>query len=182
MFIIIFIVHFAILNYFFENCFNFCIIIRNSFHFCLRIILFFLSYILTYFVQSMTIRQFRRMCRVFFTIFVYFNIYYALIILWDLTYNVKTSIVYFNVLNNCLVYSSIRWRLVIWFDNDFDICFFNMLMNFFSFVVFQFFKIVALISFILSNRLLFVSINNSRSFLFYYRFRIEVVDSLYYRI
>ena len=138
MSIIVFLAHFAISNNFFEIYFDFCITLRNSFRFCLWMI--FLLYVLTYFAQSSTMRQRRRKRHIFIIIFMHSTIHSILIISLNLIYNVKISIVFFYVSNICVMYSSMRWRLVTRLNNDFDICFVNVLMNFSLFIVFQFFQ------------------------------------------
>ena len=135
-----FLVYFAISNKFFEICFDFCMILRNSSRLCLRMIFSFLSHVLIYFAQSSTIRQRRRKRRIFLTIFVHSTIHSILIILLNLTHDVKISIVFFSVSNIFAMYSFIRRRLVFRLSNDFDICFMSVLTNFSLFIIFQFFR------------------------------------------
>ncbi len=70
-------------------------------------------------------------------IFVHFFIHFALIISYDLAQRVKILIIFLNAFNNCFMYLFMRWHLIFWFNNDFDICSFKILMNFSSFIVFQ---------------------------------------------
>ncbi len=70
-------------------------------------------------------------------IFIHFFVHSALIISCDLAQRVKISMIFFNAFSNCLVYSFMHQCLISWFNNDFDICSFRILMNFSSFIIFQ---------------------------------------------
>ncbi len=70
-------------------------------------------------------------------IFIHFFVHSALIISYDLAQRMKILIIFFNAFNSYLVYSFMHQRFISWFNNDFNICSFKILMNFFSFIVFQ---------------------------------------------
>jgi len=55
----------------------------------------------------------------------------------DLAQRMKISMIFFSAFSNYLVYSFMHQRFISWFDNDFNICSLRILMNFFSFIVFQ---------------------------------------------
>ncbi len=73
----------------------------------------------------------------FLIIFIHFFIHSALIISCDLAQKMKISMIFFNAFSNYLMYSFIHQCFISWFNSDFDICFFRILMNFFSFIIFQ---------------------------------------------
>ncbi len=106
-------------------------------HFCFLIILLFLSHAWMYSIQSSMIQQFFLIHCIFLTIFVHFFVHFALIITCDLAQRVKILMIFLNAFSNYFMYSFMHWHLIFWFNNDFDICSFKVLMNFSSFIVFQ---------------------------------------------
>ena len=132
-----FLTHFAVLNSFLENCSTFCMIFWYSLRFYFLMILFFLSHAWMYSVQSLMIQQLLLIHCMLLMIFVHFFIHSALIISCDLAQKVKISMIFFNASSSCLMYSSMHQHLISWFNNDFNICSFKVLMNFSSFIVFQ---------------------------------------------
>ncbi len=134
---IAFLVYFTVLNSFLENCSTFCMIFQYSLHFCFLMILLFLSYAWMYFVQSLMIQQLFLIYCMLLMIFIHFFVHSALIISCDLVQRMKISMIFFNAFSSCLVYSSMHQRFISWFNNDFNICSFRVLMNFSSFIVFQ---------------------------------------------
>ncbi len=132
-----FLTHFAVLNSSLENCSTFCMIFQYSLRFYFLMILLFLSHAWMYSIQSSMIRQLLLIHLTLLMIFVHFFVHSALIISCDLAQRVKISMIFFNAFSSCLVYSFMHWRLVSWFDNDFNICSLRILMNFSSFIVFQ---------------------------------------------
>ena len=93
---------------------------------CLNVLCSIINDLTTFFIYCMLLM-----------IFIHFFIHSALIILCDLTQKVKISMIFFNAFSSYLMYSSMHWCLVSWFNNDFDICSFKILINFSSFIVFQ---------------------------------------------
>ena len=91
MFAIVFLAHFVVSNNLFEICFDFCMTLRNSSRFCLRMTFPFLSHALTYSAQSPTVRQRRRRRRTSFTIFVHSTVHPALTISLGLAHGVEAS-------------------------------------------------------------------------------------------
>ena len=134
---IAFLVHFTVLNSSLENCSTFCIIFQYSLHFCFLMILLFLSHAWMYFVQSSMIQQLLLIYCMLLMIFVHFFVHSALIISCDLAQKVKISMIFFSAFSSCLVYSSMHQHFISWFNSDFNICSFKVLMNFFSFIIFQ---------------------------------------------
>jgi len=100
-------------------------------------ILLFLSYAQMYSVQSLMIRQLFLIRHTLLMIFIHFFVHSALIISCDLAQKVKISMIFFSAFSSCLVYSSMHQRFVSWFNSDFEICSFRILMNFSSFIIFQ---------------------------------------------
>ncbi len=49
----------------------------------------------------------------------------------------KILIIFFNAFSSCLMYSFMHQHFISWFNNDFNICSFKILMNFSSFIIFQ---------------------------------------------
>ncbi len=137
VFAIAFLAHFAVLNSFLENCLTFCMISWYSLRFYFLMILLFLSHAWMYFVQSSTIQQFLFIHCMLLIIFVHFFVHSALIISCNLIQKVKISMIFFNAFSSYLMYSFMHQRFISWFNNDFDICSFRILINFFSFIVFQ---------------------------------------------
>ena len=83
------------------------------------------------------IQQFLLIHYILLMIFIHFFVHSALIILCDLTQRVKILMIFFSAFSSCLVYLFMHWRFILWFNSDFNICFLRILMNFFSFIVFQ---------------------------------------------
>ncbi len=137
MFAIAFLAHFAVLNSSLKNYSTFCMISWYSLHFCFLMILLFLSHAWMYFVQLSTIQQLLLIHCTLLTIFIHFFVHSALIISCDLAQRVKISMIFFNASSSCLMYSFMHWCLISWFNNDFNICSFRILMNFSSFIIFQ---------------------------------------------
>ena len=129
--------HFAVLNSFLENCSTFCMIFWYLLRFCFLMILLFLSHAWMYSVQSLMIQQLLLIHYTLLMIFVHFFIYSALIILCDLAQRVKILMIFFSAFSSCLMYSFMHQRFISWFNNDFNICSFKVLINFSSFIVFQ---------------------------------------------
>ncbi len=100
-------------------------------------ILLFLSHAQMYSVQSLMIQQLLLIHCMLLTIFIHFFIHSALIISCDFVQKVKISMIFFNTFSSCLMYSFIHQHFISWFNNDFDICSFKILMNFSSFIIFQ---------------------------------------------
>ncbi len=100
-------------------------------------ILLFLSHAWIYFVQSLTIQQLFFIHCMFLMIFVHFFVHSALIISCDFAQRMKILMIFFNAFSNCLMYSFMHWCFISWFNNNFNIYSFKVLMNFFSFIVFQ---------------------------------------------
>ena len=100
-------------------------------------ILLFLSHAWIYSVQSLMIQQLLFIHCILLTIFIHFFIHSALIISCNLAQKVEISMIFFSAFSNCLVYSFMCWRFILWFNSDFDICSFRILMNFSSFIIFQ---------------------------------------------
>ncbi len=132
-----FLAYFAVLNSSLKNCLMFCIISQYSLHFCFLMILLFLSHAWMYFVQSLMIQQLLFIHCMLLMIFVHFFVHSALIISCDLAQRIKISMIFFNACSSCLVYSFMHWCFISWFNNDFNICSFGILINFSSFIVFQ---------------------------------------------
>ncbi len=137
MFIIAFLAHFAVLNSSLKNYLMFCMISWYLLCFCFLMILLFLSYAWMYFVQSSMIQQLLFIHCILLMIFVHFFVHFALIILCDLIQKVKILMIFFNAFSNYLMYSSMHWCFISWFNNDFNICSFRILMNFSLFIIFQ---------------------------------------------
>ncbi len=137
VFAIAFLTHFADLNNFLENCSTFCIIFQYSLHFYFLMILLFLSHAWMYSVQSLMIQQLLFIHCMLLMIFVHFFVHSTLIISYDLAQKVKILMIFFNAFSNCLVYSFMHQHFISWFNNNFNICSFRILMNFSSFIVFQ---------------------------------------------
>ncbi len=137
VFTIAFLVHFTVLNSSFKNCSTFCIISWYSLHFCFLMILLFLSHAWMYSVQSSMIQQLLLIHCMLLTIFVHFFVHFALIISCDLAQRVKILMIFFNAFSSCLMYLFIHQRFISWFNNDFDIYSFKILMNFSLFIIFQ---------------------------------------------
>ncbi len=137
VFVIAFFAHFVVLNSSLENYLMFYIIFWYSLRFYFLMILLFLSYAWIYFVQSSMIQQLFFIRCMLLTIFIHFFVHSALIILYDFAQKVEILMIFFNAFSSCLVYSFMRWHFISWFNNDFDICSFRILMNFSSFIVFQ---------------------------------------------
>ncbi len=137
MFAIAFLTHFAVLNSSLENCLTFCMIFWYLLRFYFLMILLFLSYAWMYSVQLSMIQQLLLIHCILLMIFVHFFVHSALIISCYLTQRVKISMIFFNAFSNCLMYSFMHQYLISWFNNDFNICSFKVLMNFSSFIVFQ---------------------------------------------
>ncbi len=70
-------------------------------------------------------------------IFIHFCIHSALIISCNFTQKVKILIIFFNAFSNCLMYSFMHQCFISWFNSDFNICSFRILMNFSLFIIFQ---------------------------------------------
>ncbi len=70
-------------------------------------------------------------------IFVHFVIYSSLTFLCNFAYEIKSSIVFFKVLNNFIVYLLISFFFKL-INIDSNNRFFNILSNFFKFITFQF--------------------------------------------
>ncbi len=132
-----FLAHFAVLNSSLKNCSTFCMISQYSLHFYFLMILLFLSHAWMYSVQSSMIQQLFFIHCTLLMIFIHFFIHSALIISYDLAQKVKISIIFFNASSNCLMYSFMHQHFISWFNNDFNICSFRILINFSSFIVFQ---------------------------------------------
>ena len=132
-----FLAYFAVLNSSLENCLTFCMIFQYSLRFCFLMILLFLSHAWMYSVQSSMIQQLLFICYMLLMIFIHFFVHSALIISCDLAQKVKISMIFFSAFSNCLMYSSMHQRFVSWFNNDFDIYSFKVLINFSSFIIFQ---------------------------------------------
>ncbi len=132
-----FLAHFAVLNSSLENCSTFCMISWYSLHFCFLMILLFLSHAWMYFVQSLMIQQLLLIHCILLMIFIHFFVHSASIISCDLAQKVKISMIFFNASNNCLMYSFMYQCLILWFNSDFNICSFKVLMNFSLFIIFQ---------------------------------------------
>ncbi len=132
-----FLVHFAVLNSLLEIFLMFCMIFQYLLHFCFLMILLFLSHAWMYFVQSLMTQQLLLIHCILLMIFIHFFVHSALIISCDLAQRMKISMIFFNAFSSCLVYLFMHWCFVLWFNNNFNICSFRILMNFFSFIVFQ---------------------------------------------
>jgi len=132
-----FLTHFAVLNSFLKNCSTFCMISWYLLRFCFLMILLFLSHAQMYSVQSSMIQQLFLIRCMLLMIFVHFFVHFALIISCDLAQRVKISMIFFSAFSSCLVYSFMHQRFISWFNNDFDIYSFRVLMNFSLFIVFQ---------------------------------------------
>ncbi len=137
MFATAFLTHFAVLNSFLKNCSTFCMISWYLLRFCFLMILLFLSHAQMYSVQSSMIQQLFLIRCMLLMIFVHFFVHFALIISCDLAQRVKISMIFFSAFSSCLVYSFMHQRFISWFNNDFDIYSFRVLMNFSLFIVFQ---------------------------------------------
>jgi len=132
-----FLVHFAVLNSSFKNCLTFCMIFQYSLRFYFLMILLFLSHAQMYSVQSLMIQQLLLIHCMILMIFIHFFVHSALIISCYLAQKVKILMIFFNAFSSCLVYSFIHRCFISWFNSDFNICSLRILMNFFSFIVFQ---------------------------------------------
>ncbi len=132
-----FLAHFAVLNSLLKNCLTFCMIFQYSLRFCFLMILLFLSYAWMYFVQSLIIWQLFLIHCMLLMIFIHFFVHSALIISCDLAQRVEILMIFFSTFSSCLVYSFMRWCLISWFNSDFNIYSFKILINFSSFIVFQ---------------------------------------------
>ena len=108
-----------------------------SLRFCFLMILLFLLHAWMYFTQSLMIQQFLFIHCTFLTIFMHFLIHFTLIISCDFAQKVKVSMIFFSAFSSCFVYSLMHWHLTFWFNNDFNICSFRVLMNFSLFIIFQ---------------------------------------------
>ncbi len=100
-------------------------------------ILLFLSHAQMYSVQSLMIQQLLFIYCMLLMIFIHFFIHSALIILCNLAQKVKILMIFFSAFNSYLMYSFIYQHFILWFNNDFDIYSFKILMNFSSFIIFQ---------------------------------------------
>ncbi len=135
VFAIAFLAHFAVLNSFLKNCSMFCMIFQYSLHFYFLMILFFLSHAQMYSVQLLMIQQLLFIHCMLLIIFIHFFIHSALIISCDLAQRMKILMIFFNAFSNCLMYSFMYQCFISWFNSDFNICSFKILMNFSSFIV-----------------------------------------------
>jgi hypothetical protein len=136
MFATAFLTHFAVLNSSFENCSTFCMIFQYSLHFCFLMILLFLSHAWMYSVQSSIIQQLLFIHCMLLMIFIHFFVHSALIISCDLAQRMKISMIFFSAFSNYLVYLFMHQRFISWFNSNFNICSFRILMNFSSFIIF----------------------------------------------
>ena len=68
----------------------------------------------------------------------YFCVYLNLILLCDLAHEIKFSIIFFKILNSVIVYSLMLSRSIVAFNNNLSNSLFNILLNFFVFITFQF--------------------------------------------
>ncbi len=90
-----------------------------------------------YFVQLLMIQQLLLIHCMLLMIFIHFFVHSALIISCDLAQRMKISMIFFNAFSSYLMYLFMHQCFISWFNNDFNICSFKILMNFFSFIVFQ---------------------------------------------
>ncbi len=104
---------------------------------CYKNVWIYYYYAWIYSVQSSMIQQLLLIYCMLLIIFIHFFVHSALIILCDFAQRMKISMIFFNAFNNCLMYSFMYQHFISWFNNDFNICSFKVLMNFSSFIVFQ---------------------------------------------
>jgi len=68
----------------------------------------------------------------------HFCVYLNLILLYDLAHEIKFSKIFFRISNNAIVYSLIFFRSIVASSNNSNNSLFNILLNFFVFITFQF--------------------------------------------
>jgi len=66
----------------------------------------------------------------------HFCVHLNLTLLYNLTYEIKSSIIFSRILNSAIVYSLMLFCSIIAFNNDLNNSFFNILLNFFIFMTF----------------------------------------------
>ncbi len=91
-----------------------------------------------YVAYSLKMQYCRRSFLISLIIFVHFAIYSSLTLLCNLAYKIKFLIVFFKVLSNFVVYLLILSLFIKLFNIDSNNKFLNMLLNFFTFITFQF--------------------------------------------
>ncbi len=89
-----------------------------------------------YVVYLLEMQHCRRSFLVSLIIFVHFIVYSSLILLCNLIYKIKFSIIFFKVSNNFVVYLLILSLFIKLFNIDLSNKFLNMLSNFFKFIAF----------------------------------------------
>ncbi len=65
-------------------------------------------------------------------------VYLDLTLLCNLAYEIKLSIIFFKLLNSVIMYSLILFYSIVASSNDSNNDLFNILLNFFVFIIFQF--------------------------------------------
>ncbi len=104
VFIVAFLIYFIISKRLLIMFFKVFICLRNLSCLCLSKILFFLWHIRTYIIYLLEMRHCRRNLLISLIIFVHFVIYLSFILLYNLTYKIKSSIVFFKISSNFVVY------------------------------------------------------------------------------
>ncbi len=66
----------------------------------------------------------------------HFCVYLNLILSCDLVYEIKSSIIFFKILNNTIVYSLMLFCFIVASNNNSSNNLFNILLNFFVFITF----------------------------------------------
>jgi len=136
IFIIAFLIYFAILKRFLIVFFKVFICLRNLSRLYFFRILLFLLYIRTYVVYSLEIQYYWRSLLVSLIIFVHFAIYLSLTLSYNLVYEIEFLIVFFKASSNFVVYLLILSLFIRLFNINSNNKSLNMLSNFSKFITF----------------------------------------------
>jgi len=136
VFVVAFLIYFAILKMFLIMFFEVFIYLRNLSCLCLFKILFFLSHIRTYVVYSLEMQYYWRNLLISLIIFVHFAIYSSLILLYNFAYEIKSLIIFLKVLSNFVVYLLMLSLFIKLFNINSNNKSLNILSNFSKFIAF----------------------------------------------
>jgi len=138
VFVVAFLIYFVILKKFLIIFFEAFICLRNLFRLCFFKILFFLSHIRMYVVYLLEMQYCRHNLLISLITFVHFVVYLNLILLYNLIYKVKSSIVFFKALSNFIVYLLMSSLFIRLFNINLNNKSLNISSNFSKFIAFQF--------------------------------------------
>ena len=136
VFVVTFLIYFVILKWLLIIFFEVFICLRNLSCLCLFKILFFLLHIRTYITYLLEVRYCQYSLLISLIIFVHFVVYLNLILLYNLVYEIKSSIVFFKASSNFVVYLLMSSLFIRLFNIDLSNKFLNMLSNFSKFIAF----------------------------------------------